>query len=265
MSDDSTTTPEIAGEMEELDEEEKSGSTTGTVAISAANSFRERLSGAPETNLVAEFTFFASLAEKTKQDTNVPTTRELQAQVPNVEELSGVLADAHLKKGLRYFCNEETNMENLLFYEQVELYRRGTESQAKKLCKAFVREGSPSELNITSKQRADLVGAIDGKDAHRSDVFDEAQKEILSIMAKDIFPRFMQSPVCRGLLHSRVNSEFGTFVKEGFESTKAGGATTSPAPSSPSLRDRKASKGSVVKGSFGFGGSPTTGPKVISP
>ena len=81
MSDDSTTTPEIAGEMEELDEEEKSGSTTGTVAISAANSFRERLSGAPETNLVAEFTFFASLVEKTKQDTNVPTTRELQAQV----------------------------------------------------------------------------------------------------------------------------------------------------------------------------------------
>lgn len=154
-----------------------------------------------------------------------------------MEELSGVLADAHLKKGLRYFCNEELNMENLLFYEQVELYRRGTESQAKKLCKAFVREGSPSEVNITSKQRTNLVGAIDGKDAVGSGVFDEAQKEILSIMAKDIFPRYMQSPVCRGLLHSRVNLEFGAFVKEVFESTKVGGAKTSPAPSSPSKSD----------------------------
>ena len=58
-----------------------------------------------------------------------------------------------------------------MFYEQVELFRRGTEAQAQRICKAFVYDGSPSEVNITSQQRNDLIAAISKKGAVTSDIF----------------------------------------------------------------------------------------------
>ena len=126
------------------------------------------------------------------------TAHIIDASLPHQATVTEAIGDKYFKKGLRYYCNETMALENLMFYEQAALFRRGVEGQARRLCLAFVREGSPSEVNITSKQRQDLMEAVvSGKGAVSSRVFDVAQEEILGVLEKDIFPRFAKSNVCK--------------------------------------------------------------------
>ena len=47
-------------------------------------------------------------------------------------------------------------------------------------------------------------------------IFDEAQAEILKIMRRDIFPRFLKAPITRGIAFARVNEEYKQIVQDGW-------------------------------------------------
>ena len=56
----------------------------------------------------------------------------------------------------------------------------------------FVREGATHQINVPAAMRAQIETAVSGDTVDES-VFDEAEKEIMSLMKKDTLPRFLQS------------------------------------------------------------------------
>ena len=72
--------------------------------------------------------------------TNSPLTQlatlaadALSLEVLEMRDLRSCMKDSDFKRGFRYFCNEETNLENLLFFEQVEDFRKKAEKLARKV------------------------------------------------------------------------------------------------------------------------------------
>ena len=63
-----------------------------------------------------------------------------------MKDLRSAFTDNDFKRGFRCFCNDEMNIENLLFYEQVEDYRRKVHALANKVRR--------SKGATTSRQRA---------------------------------------------------------------------------------------------------------------
>ncbi|GMH91229.1 hypothetical protein TrVE_jg6775 [Triparma verrucosa] len=175
-----------------------------------------------EDNMVLEFDFFSRLSRKVldleSTKDKVPIADALSLEVLEMRDLKSCMKDSDLKRGFRYFCNEETNIENLLFYEQVEDFKKKVEKLARKVNYTFIREGAPAQINIPSKVREDLFNALQQhSDNNPIDTafFSTSQKEVYKIMNTDIFPRFKSSRLGRGLMYSRLNPDFGNFVKGG--------------------------------------------------
>ncbi|GMH52581.1 hypothetical protein TL16_g01259 [Triparma laevis f. inornata] len=173
-------------------------------------------------NMVLEFDFFSRLAQKVeereKTQDKVPIADALSLEVLEMRDLRSCMKDSDFKRGFRYFCNEETNLENLLFFEQVEDFRKKAEKLARKVNYTFIREGAPAQINIPSKMREELFNKLEShsdKSPIDTALFHTAQMEIYKIMNTDIFPRFKNSKLGRGLMFSRVNPDFTDFVKGG--------------------------------------------------
>ena len=146
-----------------------------------------------DSDLVSEFDFWSRLTEKAEGDIAsgaIPNFKALKESAVDMKSLESAMRLLRLKKGFRYFCNEESNLENLLFFEQVELFRGSFSKKATRLAKTFVISGAPSEVNISSKQRKKCADDVVGDTPVVStQVFDEAQEEIRKVMNKDTFPR----------------------------------------------------------------------------
>jgi len=117
--------------------------------------------------------------------------------------LKDVMDDNFGLRFFRYFCHVQINIENLIFYEQVKLFKRRAEQHKKRIIRTFIREGSPSEVNIDSNQRKRcMANDID------ISMFDESEVEIYKIMDRDIFPRFRVSNLGMGLLHCAQDEKY---------------------------------------------------------
>jgi hypothetical protein len=168
-----------------------------------------RLVTTTQFDMVSEFDFFYKLIDTAKTASEFPSSSALCAIVPEMGSLDAVMKDPILKKGFRFFCNEELNLENLLFYEQVEIFRRHVSERTKKISKVFVNAGSPSEINIKDSMRKEALKASELS----SKAFDDAQDEIFRVMSNDTFPRYRDGWVGRALMHGRSNEEFKNMIE----------------------------------------------------
>jgi hypothetical protein len=79
-------------------------------------------------------------------------------------------------------------------------------SIAGELYKMFIDNDSPTQVNLSSKQKLDIKYEIDaccgrkGLGSLRRDLFDVAQKEIFAVMSRDSYPRYLSSK-------SRINKQ----------------------------------------------------------
>uniref|UniRef100_A0A8D0PYR1 Regulator of G protein signaling 21 n=1 Tax=Sus scrofa TaxID=9823 RepID=A0A8D0PYR1_PIG len=105
----------------------------------------------------------------------------------------------------RTFLKSEFSEENVEFWLACEDFKK-TESAEKLVSKAkviyseFIEADAPKEINIDFSTR-DLISKNIAEPTRKC--FDEAQKLIYSLMAKDSFPRFLKSEIYKELVHSR--------------------------------------------------------------
>ena len=170
-------------------------------------------SSRPGSNIVGEFDFLQDLDKKVK---DMVTLKEIDDKlgrtITSFSSLKDVLDDSFAVRFFRYFCHVQINIENLLFYEQVRSFKNNSTNHCARIMRTFVKEGSPSEVNVDSKQRERCLAKL-----LNVDLFDECEVEIYKIMERDIFPRFRASSLGLGLLNCTINDDFRDFVMTGFE------------------------------------------------
>uniref|UniRef100_A0A8D1ICB9 Regulator of G protein signaling 21 n=1 Tax=Sus scrofa TaxID=9823 RepID=A0A8D1ICB9_PIG len=128
-------------------------------------------------------------------------------QCTHLGRVTGVFL-MYLPAGLdafRTFLKSEFSEENVEFWLACEDFKK-TESAEKLVSKAkviyseFIEADAPKEINIDFSTR-DLISKNIAEPTRKC--FDEAQKLIYSLMAKDSFPRFLKSEIYKELVHSR--------------------------------------------------------------
>lgn len=202
--------------MAEVEEGEEGESETSSKTGSSGSG--STLNG----NLVSEFAFFSSLSDRVESEgEDIPSADELILKVPGMRSFKTAMQMAAVKRGFRYFCNQESNIENLIFYEQVDLFKREVKHKARRLCYSFISPKSPGCVNINDADRGKCMEAVMGSLGHEdihSATFDRAQTEVMNVMDKDSFPRFRKSPLGRAL--SQVEDTWMKLVEEGLLNEK---------------------------------------------
>ncbi|XP_051003492.1 regulator of G-protein signaling 21 [Acomys russatus] len=130
-----------------------------------------------------------------------PTTERLAWS----ENMDSLLANQAGLDAFRTFLKSEYSEENVEFWLACEDFKK-TESRetiatkAKMIYSEFIVADAPKEINIDFSTR-DLISR--NIDEPTPKCFDEAQKLIYSLMAKDSFPRFLKSEIYKKLINSQ--------------------------------------------------------------
>ncbi|XP_053065700.1 regulator of G-protein signaling 21 [Acinonyx jubatus] len=130
-----------------------------------------------------------------------PTT-ETMAWSENMDTL---LTNQAGLDAFRTFLKSEFSEENVEFWLACEDFKK-TESAEKMASKAkmiyseFIEADAPKEINIDFSTR-DLISKNIAEPTLKC--FDEAQKLIYSLMAKDSFPRFLKSEIYKKLVNGK--------------------------------------------------------------
>ena len=130
-----------------------------------------------------EFTTQAAIAK--------PTMAELLAHPVCVELLKDELERIH-------------SVENLVFYLHAVRYRqldgaRARRLVAQQLFDTFVAEGSPQQINISTRQRDQIQAQLKkrGDDVATPQLFREAEREVASLMEANVMKSFVSTPSYR--------------------------------------------------------------------
>ncbi|XP_077011882.1 regulator of G-protein signaling 21 [Tamandua tetradactyla] len=121
------------------------------------------------------------------------------------ENMDTLLANQAGLDAFRTFLKSEFSEENVEFWLACEDFKK-TESAEKVASKAkmiyseFIEANAPKEINIDFRTR-DLISKNIAEPTLKC--FDEAQKLIYSLMAKDSFPRFLKSEIYKNLVNSQ--------------------------------------------------------------
>jgi len=109
-----------------------------------------------------------------------------------MKNLNDVLENKEFYEKFRHFCVKALSIENLLFYERVEQFRKSQNKikEANYIIKNFILEDSQFQINLDYNFVQKII--IDIEKAHFETIF-EAEKIILSQLNEDIFPRFIKS------------------------------------------------------------------------
>lgn len=87
--------------------------------VESAKHGTEPINADEDNDLVWEFDFFSQLAEKVKKEGKAVTDGpEVQPEVLDMTTFRAARQDQYFKRAFRYYCNEELNLESLLFFEQ---------------------------------------------------------------------------------------------------------------------------------------------------
>ena len=62
----------------------------------------------------------------------------------------------------------------------------------KEIYRLFIAPHSDNQVNLSSKQRSEIKSSLDSG-ILKKETFDAAQREILSVMSRDSYPRFLAS------------------------------------------------------------------------
>eukprot|EP00457_Paulinella_chromatophora_P005860 gb/GEZN01005878.1/.p1 GENE.gb/GEZN01005878.1/~~gb/GEZN01005878.1/.p1 ORF type:complete len:482 (-),score=58.94 gb/GEZN01005878.1/:222-1667(-) len=148
----------------------------------------------------------------------------------NVSNLNGVLMSKAGVEALKIFLTREFSVENLLFYEEIEAYRKMKEADAaemqlvgdaQRIYAKYIVPDAPFQVNLPQAIVKDLDGRLrnifsQGPNVGSSltpdmyepgydmpevpTIFDRAQRNIFKLMQTDSFPRFQRSPEYKKLV-----------------------------------------------------------------
>ncbi|NXI67578.1 RGS21 protein, partial [Anseranas semipalmata] len=131
-------------------------------------------------------------------------TEETMAGSDSVDTL---LADKDGLAAFRKFLKSEFSEENVEFWLACEDFRKTKSStkialKAQRIYSDFIEADAPKEINIDFHTRNHISQNISEPTLS---CFDDAQKLIYSLMAKDSFPRFLRSKEYKELLKKQQN------------------------------------------------------------
>jgi hypothetical protein len=154
-------------------------------------------------------------------DRNIPLLS--LASVDELSSLNRCLEHPTCAYYLNLFLRSEYSVENLLFIGEVRAFRAEAErlqTYARQIFNFFVAEDSINQVNVEHRQRR----AVQENLARTAleNVFAPVEKEVLSLLSKDSYPRFLRSAFCQRLLKqlSKERAERGLAA--------LGGATSGP-------------------------------------
>uniref|UniRef100_A0A8C8S052 Regulator of G protein signaling 21 n=1 Tax=Pelusios castaneus TaxID=367368 RepID=A0A8C8S052_9SAUR len=132
------------------------------------------------------------------------TPRETMAWSESVDTL---LANKDGLAAFRTFLKSEFSEENIDFWLACEDFKKIKCSskiapQAQKIYSEFIHTDAPKEINIDFTTRDHISQNILEPTL---ECFDDAQKLVYSLMAKDSFPRFLKSEVYKELANKQQN------------------------------------------------------------
>uniref|UniRef100_A0A8C4XAW2 Regulator of G-protein signaling 1 n=1 Tax=Erpetoichthys calabaricus TaxID=27687 RepID=A0A8C4XAW2_ERPCA len=113
-----------------------------------------------------------------------------------------IFFDTAGQAAFREFLKSEFSEENILFWLACEEYKKvkstsKMNAMANKIYSEFVKVQAPREINIDCGTRDSITKNISSPNINS---FDNAQKIIYSLMAKDCYPRFLRSDLYKALL-----------------------------------------------------------------
>jgi len=123
---------------------------------------------------------------------------------------------------MREFLETEFNTENIDFWGNVEEFRQKFEKVpapkmvrvtstpfntkqegVNRIMEEFVKQGADREVNISSKQRSEIISAVQsGKD---DNLFEAAQKEVYKLMSEDSYPRYLKTVTTTNITTGQAN------------------------------------------------------------
>jgi len=118
-----------------------------------------------------------------------------QAQPTLKTKFQELLETSEGRQKFAEFLSKEFSAENLLFWQEAELYRQHPSADhAAYIYRTFVVEGAPLEVNTPQTTKALIKERLDAGPKPQADVFAEVQMEVFGLMENDSFKRFSESP-----------------------------------------------------------------------
>ncbi|KAL8616865.1 hypothetical protein ACOMHN_041784 [Nucella lapillus] len=124
-----------------------------------------------------------------------------------------LLADRKGRAEFKTFLEKEYSQENLRFWCECEAIKFAPvsrlSSRIEKIFREFLSEGSPYEVNIDSKTRQEVERQVERGRVHKPSRFTflHAQEQILRLMMKDSYVRFLRSEQFQQLQNNALEPE----------------------------------------------------------
>jgi hypothetical protein len=135
--------------------------------------------------------------EKEDAETPVEMTGADEKKGPTVNQIEYFLTVNEGKEHFKQFLVREFSVENLMFYTEVQYYKKiddenDLKETAKTIHETYVELGAPFEINIDNGIRTQVAEALSsGKPT--TTTFDAAEQAVLTVMREESFPRFKKS------------------------------------------------------------------------
>ncbi|CAG9788017.1 unnamed protein product [Diatraea saccharalis] len=158
-----------------------------------------------------------------------PTLEEIQSWGQSFDRL---MRSAAGRKVFRDFLRGEYSEENIMFWLACEELKRETDPDAVEEKARFIYEDyisilSPKEVSLDSRVREIVNRNMVEPTPH---TFDEAQLQIYTLMHRDSYPRFVNSPLYKTLARISSDASSPPAVAPASESAPAPVPASSPAP-----------------------------------
>lgn len=123
-----------------------------------------------------------------------------------IEELASVARCLDAPLCAQYFCaflRNEYRVESALFLEQAKCFRSAAEKlahQARQLYAIFISDEASNQVDIAWNARRATAQRLQLYTAHLAELFTPIEREVMAQLARDSYPRFLQSIQCLKLL-----------------------------------------------------------------
>ncbi|KAL1266283.1 hypothetical protein QQF64_001958 [Cirrhinus molitorella] len=144
--------------------------------------------------------------------TKIESIKETGEQHPALDEMVDwsqsleVMLQSPVGRDLfQKFLKSEYSEENLMFWIACEELKKETKpstivKKARKIYEDYISVFSPKEVNLDSQIRNDIEQSLKEPS---SMMYEEAQLQIVNLMRRDCFHRFLNSPIYRDCLNSK--------------------------------------------------------------
>ena len=144
--------------------------------------------------------------------------RASSSQVLASSEFSENLQNEIFLKAFKDYCQREYNVENLLFWLDVEAFRGSDDSQrvisGQKIYNTYIAAEAPLQINISQALRTSLPQPLPSPVP--TDIFNEMQHHVFDMMKIDSLPRFSKTDAFLQIQHLKETGNEDSFSDSHF-------------------------------------------------